>query len=96
MKALQFLLYARLRLLHYLARHLLYQVTPVLFAYRAELLLLLLIQERGDFGVDFVGDLLQLLQLLLFGLTEATSNTCACANDTITAASSRVVGLMPE
>ena len=62
--ALQLLLYLAFRLLHHLARHLLYQLTPVLFAYRLELLLLLLIQERGNFGIDFVGDLLQLLQLL--------------------------------
>jgi len=59
--SLHFLLYLALHLLHHLAPQLLDQLTPMLVAYRLELLLLLRIQERGNFGIDFVGDLLQLL-----------------------------------
>jgi hypothetical protein len=55
-----------LRLLYHLLCHLLYQLTPMLFADLLELLLLLLIQQRRDFGLDFVGDLLQLFWLPLW------------------------------
>ena len=49
--------------LHCLSAQFLNQFPPVLVADGLELLLLLLIQERRKFGVDFVADLLQLLQL---------------------------------
>ncbi len=53
-----------LHLLLDLASHLLDQLTSVLFADGLELLLLLLIQQRREFGIDFVSDFLQLLQLV--------------------------------
>ncbi len=59
--ALHLELYLGFRLLHDLAAHLLDQFTPVLVADGLELLLLLLIQERSELGIDVVGDFLQLL-----------------------------------
>src|SRR4051794_26650370 len=56
------LFYVAFGLLHHLARHLLDQLTAVLFADGPELLLLLLVEKRSDLGIHVVCDFLQLLQ----------------------------------
>jgi hypothetical protein len=58
--SLHLLPYLGFRLLNGLAPQFLDQLTPVLFADGLELLLLLLIQQRHDLRIDFVGDLLHL------------------------------------
>ena len=56
---LHHLLYHSLRFVNRRVPHLLEQFPPLLFSDGLELLLLLLIQERHDFGIDGTADLLQ-------------------------------------